>query len=87
MKNDFGPEDLKQIWNFQDNMHNMARELLMRGIDLGVQASALTVAEKRLTNALDLDHPDFYKNLAEDSMKKAKTELERRLDARGTDTK
>lgn len=86
MKDDLSPEDLMQIWNFQDNIKNMAKELLSRGIDLGVQATTLTLAEKRLARNVDLEHPDFYKMLTEEATSKAKTELERRLDARGTDT-
>lgn len=86
MKDDLGPEDLMQIWNFQDNIKNMAKELLSRGIDLGVQATTLTLAEKRLAQNVDLEHPDFYKTLTAEATSKAKTELERRLDARGTDT-
>jgi len=84
---DIGPEDLIQIWNFQDNIQEMAKQLLSRGIDLGVQATTLTVAEKRLSQTLDLDEPNFYKQLTRDATLKAKTELDRRLDARGTDTK
>jgi hypothetical protein len=86
MKDDLSPEDLMQIWNFQDNIQNMAQQLLSRGIDLGVQATTLTLAEKRLSQTLDLDDPEFYNKLTADATLKAKTELERRLDARGTDT-
>lgn len=86
MSKDLGPEDLMQIWNFQDNIQKMAKELLSRGIDLGVQATTLTLAEKRLAHNVDLEHPDFYNMLTEEATSKAKTELGRRLDARGTDT-
>jgi hypothetical protein len=79
---DLSPDDLIKAWIFQDKIDDMAKGLLMAGIELGVKATTLTLAEQRLQGKLNVDDPDFYDRVGKLSYDKAAKTMEEKLNAK-----
>jgi len=79
---ELSPEDLIKAWMFQDQVHGLAKSLLTAGVELGIRATALTLAEQRLKGNLKVDDPDFYDQLSEAAKIKATAKLEEKLESR-----
>ena len=77
---DLTPDDLIKAWMFQDQVHDMAKTLLAAGVELGIKATTLTLAEQRLKGKVNVDDPDFYDKLSNIASKKAMDKLNERLD-------
>lgn len=79
---DLTPEDLIQAWVFQDKIEDMAKSLLLAGMELGVKATTLTMAEMRLQGKLDLDDEGIYDLIGSAAFKKAAEKIKEKLDAK-----
>lgn len=76
------PDDLIKAWIFQDKIDDMAKGLLIAGIELGVKATTLTLAEMQLQKQIDIENPDFYEKVADIAFLKASTKMEEKLNAK-----
>lgn len=77
----FGPDDLFEIWKFQDNIHKFGKDLLTHGIKLGVYSMTIEVA-KSLVEKGPEPLTDLDINAAKDrALQIAIREIEKRLDA------
>ena len=76
---DLSPEDLIKGWEFQDKIEGMAKTLLIAGIELGVKATTLTLAEQRLQGKLDFDDDGIYDRIAEIAYKRAAKKMNEKL--------
>ena len=79
---DLTPDDLIKAWLFQDQVQGMARSLLAAGVELGIKATTLTLAEMRLKGQVNVDDPHFYDKLSEMAKNKAIDKLDEKLDTR-----
>lgn len=79
---DLTPDDLIKGWMFQDHIDEMAKTVLMAGIELGVKSATLVLAELVLQGKLDMDDPNIYDRIAEIANNKAKTKMEEKLNAK-----
>ena len=79
---DLTPDDLIKAWLFQDQVQGMARSLLAAGVELGIKATTLTLAEMRLKGQVNVDDPNFYDNLSEMAKNKSIDKLNEKLDTR-----
>ena len=81
---DFYAEDLVNLWKFQDTLEGHALVLLKNGTELGVYAMSLELA--RLIARQETISPDDLDAVKERAIQIAHKELEKRLNARGTNT-
>lgn len=81
---DFYAEDLVKLWKFQDSLEGHALGLLKNGVELGVYAMSLELA--RLMARQETFTPDDIDQVKDNAIKLAHHELEKRLNARGTNT-
>jgi len=84
---DYGAEELQQLWKFQDTLHDHARVLLRHGLELGAMAFALELTKLIYQHNLELD-AELLKQAGENAIKIGEQELNKRMgNARGTDPK
>lgn len=81
---DFYADDLVNLWKFQDTLEGHALVLLKNGTELGVYAMSLELA--RLMARQETITPDDIDGVKDRAIKIAHKELEKRLNARGTNT-
>lgn len=81
---DFYADDLVNLWKFQDSLEGHALVLLKNGVELGVYAVCLEIT--RLVAKQKDFGPDDLEAIQESAIKLAHNELEKRLNARGTNT-
>lgn len=79
---DLTPDDLIKAWMFQDKIDDMAKKLLMAGIELGVKATTLTLAEQKLQGKLDPNDPEMYDRVGKLAYDKAAKTMEEKLNAK-----
>ncbi len=83
---DFGAEDLQQLWKFQDQLHDHARVLLKHGLQLGAMAFALELTLLLHRHNITID-AELIQKAGENAIKTGEEELNKRIgNARGTDT-
>lgn len=83
----YGVEDLQQLWKFQDNLHDHARVLLRHGLELGALAFALELTKLLYRHNLELD-AELLQQAKDNAIKIGEQELNKRMgNARGTNPK
>ena len=83
----YGVEDLQQLWKFQDNLHDHARVLLRHGLELGALAFALELTKLLYQHNLELD-AELLQQAKDNAIKIGEQELNKRMgNARGTNPK
>ena len=83
---DYGVEDLQQLWKFQDHLHEHARVLLRHGLELGALAFALELTKLLYQRGMEPD-AELMQQAKINAIKIGEQELSKRMgDARGTDT-
>ena len=84
---DYGVEDLQQLWKFQDNLHDHARVLLKHGLELGALAFALELTKLLYQHNLELN-AELLQQAKDNAIKIGEEELNKRMgNARGTNPK
>ena len=83
---DYGAEDLQQLWKFQDSLHEHARTLLRHGLELGALAFALELTKLLYQHNIEVD-AELMQQAKTNAIKIGEHELNKRMgNARGTDT-
>lgn len=85
--NDYGAEDLQQLWKFQDSLEEHAKVLLRHGLELGALAFALELTKLMIINGLEPD-ADLMQQAKANAIRTGEQELKKRMGrARGTNSK
>ena len=85
--NDYGAEDLQQLWKFQDSLEDHAKVLLRHGLELGALAFALELTKLMLQHGLEPD-AELMQEAKTNAINTGRRELEKRMGrARGTNSK
>lgn len=84
---DYGAEDLQQLWKFQDSLEDHAKVLLRHGLELGALAFALELTKLMLQSGVEPD-AELLHQAKINAIKTGSQELNKRMGrARGTNTK
>ena len=85
--NDYGAEDLQQLWKFQDSLEDHAKVLLKHGLELGALAFALELTKLMLIRGPEPD-AELLERAKENAIKTGEQELKKRIGrVRGTNSK
>ena len=77
--NDLTPDDLIQAWKAQDNLEQIVKSVLYAGVNLGISAMSLTMAESALQGKANITDADEIEKMVEIARDKAITKLEEKM--------
>lgn len=75
----FNADDLIQMWQFQDNIENFAKDLLFKGIELGVLSTQIEIHKASLNNFGQPLGDEDIAAIAKVARKRAEQEMNERL--------
>lgn len=84
MDEDLNVDALLAGWELQDNIAELAMELLITGINLGARANSMHLLERYIEKNYELLETEDFQKAVVDSVEHATNELEKRMnDVRG----
>lgn len=75
----FNADDLINMWEFQDNIEGFAKDLLFKGIELGVLATQIEIHKASINNYGQPLADEDIANIAKIARKRAEDEMNERL--------
>lgn len=85
--NDYGAEDLQQLWKFQDSLEEHAKVLLRHGLELGALAFVLELTKLMIIKGIEPD-AELLQLAKDNAIRTGEQELKKRIGrARGTNSK
>ena len=85
--NDYGAEDLQQLWKFQDSLEEHAKVLLKHGLELGALAFVLELTKLMIIKGIEPD-AELLQPAKDNAIRTGEQELNKRIGrARGTNSK